>query len=196
VDSSESPVTGRPAGGSAGRLGMILFLAALGVLFAASMVAYLVVRLRAPHWPPEGSPRLPAGLWVSTVLLLASSFTIREALDRVRRGAQTPLRSWLVVTFALGVAFLLSQILSWGNLVLAHHLPATANLYAFTFYMLSGLHGLHVLGGLVAMGIVLRNAYRSKYTPARHEGVSYLSMYWHFLDAVWLVMFVVLLIAS
>ena len=76
------------------------------------------------------------------------------------------------------------------------HLPANKNLYAFTFYMLSGLHGLHVVGGLVALAVAALKAGRGAYTPESHEGVEFASMYWHFLDAVWFVMFVVLMVAA
>jgi cytochrome c oxidase subunit 3 len=175
---------------------MTLFLLALGVLFAASMVGYLVVRLRAPSWPPAGSPRLPQGLWVSTLLLLLSSVTIHRAVRRAEQGNAPGLRNWLLATTVLGAAFLVSQVLNWVNLIGARHLPAQSNLYAFTFYMLSGLHGAHVLGGLVPLGITTRRADQGRYTPNSHEGVRYLSMYWHFLDGVWVVMFFVLIVAA
>lgn len=180
----------------AGKLAMRLFLIALGVLFAASMAGYLVVRLRAAEWPPAGSPRLPGGLWISTLLLLGSSGTMAGALAAIRDGHSAALRNWLYATGLLGVAFLVSQVLAWQSLVTTHHLPAQKNLYAFTFYLLSGLHGAHVLGGLVPLGITAARAARQRYTAASHEGVEYLSMYWHFLDAVWLVMFVVLMLAA
>ena len=188
-----------PAGGagpSAGKLGMILFLMALGVLFAASMVGYLVVRTRATAWPPPGSPRLPAGLWISTLILLLSSLTIHLAGGYAREGKKEPLRNWLLVTAGLGTAFLVSQILNWVHLVTVQNLPAKANLYAFTFYMLSGLHGAHVLGGLVPLAITARHAHQGRYTAGSHAGVGYVTMYWHFLDCVWLVMFAVLMIAA
>jgi cytochrome c oxidase subunit III len=179
-----------------GRLGMVLFLVALGVLFAASMVGYLVVRLRAATWPPEGSPRLPGGLWMSTAVLLLSSLTMHLALRQAERGRTRALRNRLLATGFLGAAFLISHVLNWSHLITAHHLPAQANLYAFTFYMLSGLHGAHVLGGLIPLGMTITRAARGAYTAEEHEGIVHMSMYWHFLDAVWLVMFVVLMAAA
>ena len=189
-------VPAQRGGAAAGKIGMVLFLMALGVLFSASMAGYLVVRTRAAAWPPPGSPRLPGGLWISTLILLLSSATIHLAGGFAREGKKGPLRNWLLVTAGLGTAFLVSQILNWSHLVNVQHLPARANLYAFTFYMLSGLHGAHVLGGLVPLGITAARAQQGRYTAADHAGVSYLSMYWHFLDVVWLVMFVVLMIAA
>lgn len=181
---------------SMNRLGMTLFLMALGVLFAASMVGYLVIRLRAPDWPPPGSPRLPGGLWISTLILLVSSLTMHRALTQARRGSPADLRNWLAVTFVLGSAFLVTQILNWTHLLTVNHLAAQTNLYAFTFYMLTGLHGVHVLGGLLPLGLTVVRADRGRYTAASHDGIERMSMYWHFLDGVWLVMFIVMMVAA
>jgi cytochrome c oxidase subunit 3 len=175
---------------------MILFLVALGVLFAASMAGYLVVRSRAVTWPPEGSPRLPGGLWLSTLVLLVSSGTMFLAQGAAKAGKRTALRNGLLATLGLGLLFLLNQLLNWQHFVTAHHLPPQRNLYAFTFYMLTGLHAAHVIGGLAALGVTTAHAGQGRYTAADRAGVDYMSMYWHFLGAVWLVMFVVLLFAA
>lgn len=187
----------QPSGGPpAGRLGMILFLAALGVLFASSMTGYLVVRSQAVAWPPAGSPRLPGGLWLSTLLLLASSGSMQLALSGAKAGKAAALRNGLTVTLVLGLVFLANQLLNWQHFLTAHHLPPQKNLYAFTFYLLTGLHAAHVVGGLAALGVTVAHAGQGRYSPADHAGVEYMSMYWHFLGAVWLVMFGVLLVAA
>jgi cytochrome c oxidase subunit 3 len=177
-------------------MAMWLFLAALAMLFLASLAGYLAVRLRAETWPPAGSPRLPAGLWISTLLLLVSSVTMHGALRGIRQGDAAALTRGLLLTLALGVAFLVSQVLNWSHLLTAHRLPMRANLYAFTFYLLTTLHGAHVLGGLVALLVAAQRARAGRYSSGSHAGVEYLSMYWHFLDAVWIVMFAVLMIAG
>jgi cytochrome c oxidase subunit III len=179
----------------AGKLGMTLFLAALSVLFAASITGYLVVRSRAAVWPPPGMPRLPSGLWISTLIILLSSATVETALRAARGGRQASLRRAILMTLILGVAFLVSQTINWSGLI-SVRFTAQANLYAFTFYMLTGLHAAHVIGGLIPLGIVTRNAYAGRYSPDRSEGVLYVRMYWHFLAAVWLVMFVLLIVAA
>ena len=178
----------------AGILGMWIFLAALAVLFAASIAGYLIVRLRATTWPPEGMPRLPHGLWVSTLILIGCSLAISGALAAVRIGQTTRATRWLYATFILGVAFLLSQSLSWYGLVMANMTATTKNLYAFTFYLLTGLHAAHVIGGLILLGIVTAKARRGRYGSGYHPGVLYAAMYWHFLDVVWVVLFGVLLV--
>ena len=178
----------------AGILGMWIFLAALAVLFAASIAGYLIVRLRATTWPPEGMPRLPHGLWISTLILIGCSLAISGALAAVRIGQTTRATRWLYATFTLGVAFLLSQSLSWYGLVMANMTATTKNLYAFTFYMLTGLHAAHVIGGLIVLGIVTAKARRGRYGSGYHPGVLYAAMYWHFLDVVWVVLFGILLV--
>ncbi len=190
------PADSGTAAAERARFGMTLFLVAIGMLFLASIVGYLAVRMRAPTWPPEGSPRLPGGLWISTLLLLLSGLTMHRALGSARAGRSRALVRWLAGTTLLGAAFLVSQVLNWVHLLRVENLPAQSNLYAFTFYLLTGLHGIHVVGGLVPMALAARRAGQGRYTPDHHGGVVLLSMYWHFLDAVWLVLFAVLMTAG
>jgi cytochrome c oxidase subunit III len=204
------PVSGGPGGGAVGngsrgraggmtpdaRLGMFLFLAALGMLFAATLTGYLVVRTRAGAWPPAGSPRLPGGLWLSTVVLLLSSGTMQRALVAARAGREAALRNALHLTLILGLVFLANQQYNWQHFLAAHHLPPQANLYAFTFYMLTGLHSAHVIGGLVGLAFTVGRAGQGRYTAASWAGVERMTIYWHFLDAAWLVMFFLLLVAG
>jgi cytochrome c oxidase subunit 3 len=167
---------------------MVLFLVSLAALFAASIAGYLVVRSRAEAWPPPGMPALPAGLWASTMILLISSVTMHWALRSARSDRQMALQAGMVATVVLGLAFLVSQAANWSTLVAAH-VTISLNLYAFTFYMLTGLHAAHVLGGIVLLGFVTAKAFRRRYSREDHAGVVYCTMYWHFLDAVWVVMF-------
>lgn len=179
----------------AGKLGMWLLISSLSVLFASSIAGYLVVRLRAQAWPPAGMPSLPPGLWLSTLIILVSGVTMEAALRAARGGRQQPLRRMSLATALLGFAFLVSQTFNWWGLVTAR-MTASANLYAFTFYMLTGLHAAHVIGGLVPLGIVTRNAYAGRYSATHNDGVLYCRMYWHFLAVVWVVMFALLLVAG
>ena len=178
-----------------GRLGMRLLLLALGMLFAATLSGYLAIRGGAQAWPPPGVPKLPAALWISTVLIVVSSVTVQWAVRGIRRGFQASLRNGLLLTLLLGVAFLVSQSINWFSLV-AVHFTARTNLYGFLFYLLTGLHAAHVLGGLVPLGVVTAQAWRGAYTAASHSGVEYVAMYWHFLDVVWVILFAVLTLTS
>jgi cytochrome c oxidase subunit 3 len=173
---------------------MWIFLGTLGMLFAASVAGYLVVRLRAPEWPPPGMPRLPRGLWITTLVIAACSVTVSRAVASIRLGQTTRSARWLVATFWLGVLFLVTQSANWWGLVMANVTARTKNLYAFTFYMLTGLHAAHVIGGLILLGVVAARARRGRYGCGQHAGITYAAMYWHFLDAVWVLLFGVLLV--
>jgi cytochrome c oxidase subunit III len=175
------------------RLGMMLVMASLGMLFAAAIVGYLVVRVNAPAAPGVEFP-LPAGLWASTALLLGCSGSMAWALRRIRHDDRRGLRRGLATTMALALAFLFSQGVSWAALLEAR-LTATTNLFGFSFFLLTGLHAAHVIGGLVPLGTIMARAFRDRYSIFEHRGVEYTAMYWHFLDGTWIVVFAVLLVA-
>jgi heme/copper-type cytochrome/quinol oxidase subunit 3 len=176
-----------------GLMGMYLFVLSLGMLFGASVVAYLVLRSENQPWPPPGFPTLPRSLWLSTAIILLCSIAIHGAMAAVRRDDQPALRRGLLYTLLLGLVFLGSQTYAWAQIV---HQLNVANLlasqYVKLFYLLSGLHAVHVLGGLISLGIITRRARAGIYGPENHVGVSCSAIYWHFLDAVWCVLFVVL----
>jgi heme/copper-type cytochrome/quinol oxidase subunit 3 len=177
----------------AGVLGMWIFLATLTVLFLASIVGYLVVRLKATDWPPPGMPRLPAGLWLATLVLIAGSVTIHLALRAIRSDERAASTRWLGMTTTLALTFLAIQSWNWWGLIRLH-MTAASNLYAFTFFMLTGLHAAHVIGGVALLAIVLSRSLRGRYGSSYYGGVTYAAMYWHFLDAIWLVLFAVMVV--
>jgi cytochrome c oxidase subunit 3 len=184
-------VRSRPVPLDTGRLGMRILLLSLSMLFAASLAGMVVVRSHAAAWPPAGTPSLPGGLWLSTLLILASSATIAWALRGIGRGDAAVLKIGLGATLLLGVGFLISQTFNWFVLV-AENVTPRLNLFAFTFYLLTVLHALHVVGGLVPLGVVTGRAWRGVYSSDFHPGVRYVATYWHFLDVIWLVLFTVL----
>jgi cytochrome c oxidase subunit 3 len=191
-----TPELKQPPVPGASTLGMTIFLVSLSVLFAASLLGLLVVRLRVERWVPEGLPPLPSGLWASTALILLSSGTIQWAVVAIRKGNQPGMLRGLLATTALGVGFLVLQTVNWWRMVAVDRVLATGSLYAFTFYVLTGLHALHVVGGLIPLGITTRRARAGAYSWAGYQGVRLTAMYWHFLDVVWVVLFAVLLLTS
>lgn len=196
-DGSERPHRYEPSFTLSSRqLGMILFLVALAVLFAGSMVAYWVTRLRSPLWRGAEIPGLPSGLWVSSGLIALTSLCVwgAERAARENRGATLVFR--LRLTLALAVAFLGMQALNWRTLLLASVGLSDPTLYTFTFYMLTGLHAAHVLGGLVPLGVTLFHAERQEYSSSRYEGVKLCAQYWHFLGVVWFVLLVSLYVGT
>jgi cytochrome c oxidase subunit 3 len=174
---------------------MAIFLVSLSILFAASLVAVVLVRARAPQWIPAGAAPLPWGLWASTVVLLGSGASMQGAVAAIRRGKQPVSARLLVATLILGVTFLVLQGLNWRRMLVEDALLATESLYAWSFYVLTALHALHVVGGLVPLAITTRRAARGAYSWADFQGVRLVAMYWHFLHAVWIVLFAVLLLA-
>lgn len=172
-----------------GKIGMSWFLASLGMIFAASVVGLLWVRAAAEVWPPPGAPGLPRGLWLSTTLIVVSTLTMEWARRARFRPGHPGLTGGLTLTLVLGVAFLLAQTRGWFVLAAADF-TATTNLYAFTYYLLTVLHAVHVLGGLIPLTVVTLRSLRRDETWPGH-GVVYTAMYWHFLTAVWLVLFAV-----
>jgi cytochrome c oxidase subunit 3 len=177
----------RPAPG-AGPFGMAIFLVSLAVLFLASLVAYVVIRLQAEVWPPPDLPALPRTLLVSTALIFLGSVTIQTAVVFARRNRQWALRVSLLATFLLGCAFLVSQTVSWAHLVIARTTP-TSHLFGWLFYFLTGLHAAHVVGGLIPLGVVTVNAFYGRYSPLHDTGVRFSAVYWHFLGGVWITLY-------
>ena len=172
----------------AGTLGVALFVASLGVFFATALVGYLVVRLQADAWPAVGRQGPPRGLWLSTLTLLAGSATVQWALSRIRGGDGRGLRRGLWWTAAAGFAFLASQAWNWAVL-LGQQVTARSDMFGFTFYLLTGLHAAHIIGGLAALAVVVWRAHRGAYSWGHYAGVRYCAIYWHFLGVVWLAMF-------
>jgi cytochrome c oxidase subunit 3 len=172
---------------------MGIFLVTLAVLFVAAIVGYVVVRMKATDWPPPGMPRLPAGLGLATLVLIAASATVHASVRAIRQGQRTMSTRWLAATLGLSVAFLAVQSWNWWGLIRLR-MTAGSNLYAFTFFMLTGLHAAHVVGGIALLAIVLARALRGRYGSGHHPGITYAAMYVHFLDAVWLVLFAVLVV--
>lgn len=193
----------------AGSFGMWLFLASLGMLFGATIIAYLVLRLEAARAETTTeTPPLPLGLWFSTAVLLLSSVTMQRALLSARNDRPDAIARSMVATTALGVLFLLVQTVCWLQwiapfreemqaIAAANSGDVPAHAYLITsFYVMTSIHALHVIGGLIPLVIVTRRAQNRAYTADQHAGVKYCAMYWHFLDGVWLVLFATLLIGS
>ncbi len=178
----------------AGLFGLKLFLASLTVLFAASLVAYTLIRWTARQRGLQfGTLHLPASLWVSTLVMIASSFSMHSALRAVRAGRRIGFRRFMILTAVLGLIFLVVQMPSLYLLVQQHADYRAQNIFLYgLIVMLIALHALHVLGGLAPLAVVTCRALQGRYDSQHHEGVQYCTLYWHFLDGVWLVMFGVL----
>jgi cytochrome c oxidase subunit 3 len=184
----------RPVAGAA-PFGLAVFLASLAMIFLSTLAGYAYIRLGAPEWPPAGAPPLPRGLWLSTVLLVVSSATIHAALVGARADRQRLVRAGLLATTVLGLGFLACQAVAWR--ALAERMPiTTATQYSFTFYLLTVLHAVHVVGGLGPLLVATVRGLRGRYGPGDHTGVTLVAIYWHFLDVMWLLVFMTLVVVG
>ncbi len=160
------------------------------MLFAGLSSAYIVLR-GAPSWQ---NIDLPGLLWLNTIILVASSFTIDLARRAVSGNRIQTMKRWIAVSAALGLAFLVGQLAAWQQLVNAGvYLPST--LHSSFFYLLTGIHGVHLVGGVIAMGYVFRMAFRNRLTVFNCEPLKLCATYWHFMDGLWLYLFMLLVLA-
>jgi cytochrome c oxidase subunit 3 len=166
--------------------GLATFLVADGMTFAGFFAAYLTFRAVNPL--PEGSTYelellLPS---INTVLLLVSSFTFHRAGKECRANRLSAARNWLLLTGALGLAFLAGQMVEYFTLPFG----LTDNLFASTFYALTGFHGLHVTLGAICIAIVaLQTRPGGAISAQNHFGLEAAELYWHFVDGIWVVLY-------
>lgn len=161
-----------------GASGMWTFLATDAMGFGGLLIAYGFLRVRADVWP-DPRERLALGPAAAmTFALLASSLTMTLA---TRATAARARRGWLLATLALGIAFLAGAAIEYAHLAMG----LASDLFASSFYVITGFHGLHVLAGVVAVGFMLRANFDAK-------AVETTGLYWHFVDAVWMPIFSIL----
>jgi len=184
-------------GGSTLKLGMIAFLGSEIATFGAGFVYYFFIR--AGTWPPVGAelPHLLSSLViVNTLILIVSSFTLHFAHVALRKGNRKRFLTLLGVTLLLGIVFIGGQVLEYYEFIVNEGFTLTGGIYNSAFYGLTGLHGLHVSLGAVLIGIVFLRALFGQFSAERHTAVSTASMYWHFVDVVWVFLVVVLYVGA
>ncbi|NEU56617.1 heme-copper oxidase subunit III [Halorussus sp. MSC15.2] len=178
-------------GDSALRWGMTLFLGSEIATFSAGFVYYFFIRVGT--WSTEGLPHLLGSLvLINTALLILSSFTLHWGHVELRKGNRKNFLVGLAATLLLGVVFIGGQVLEYYEFIQHEGFTLTSGIFASAFYGLTGLHGLHVSMGAVLIGIVFVRALYGQYSADRHVSVTTVSMYWHFVDAVWIFLVVVL----
>jgi len=175
---------------------MFVLFGTLSMLFGASVVGYLITRSQNDVWKTATMPGLPLGLVASSILLAALSIAMHSALRAVRQNRFEALQRALIITLLLGVSFVVGQAQNWRSMYAAAVATDARTLYAFTFYMLTGLHALHVLGGFVPLLVVLGKARRREYSSSNHEGVKLCAQYWDYLGVVWVILLSVLYFAT
>lgn len=168
--------------------GIWIALASILMFFMALTSSFIVRRGLGGDWVPFELPRL---LWANTVLLLISSVTLERARRALLDGLRSVYQRWWSLTTALGLVFLLGQLIAWQQLRAAGVFLATNPAHSF-FYLMTGTHGLHLAGGLVALAYVGARSRRLEPWPAERPAVAATSIYWHFLGLLWVFLFLLL----
>ncbi len=182
------PDTQRNTGMPTPLVGMLLFVASEVMFFGGLFAAYFNSRAaHAAEWGPPGGHELEA--WplatILTILLVTSSVTMQLGVAAIRRGDQGRLRMWVGMTLVLGVLFLLGQLYDYSQLGFG----IGDGIFSTTFYTLTGFHGAHVFGGAIGMTILFARSMQGQFSARNHVAVEAISMYWHFVDIVWVALF-------
>jgi cytochrome c oxidase subunit 3 len=179
------------------RFAMLLFLVTEVATFGAGFVYYFFIRGGAV-WSADLLPHGLTGplVFINTVILIVSSVTLHYGHVALRKGNRGRYVQLLAVTLLLGVVFIGGQVYEYYEFIVAEGFTIAEGAYASAFYGLTGLHGLHVSMGAVLLGIVLVRSLYGHYSAERHTSVSTVSMYWHFVDVVWVFLVVVLYVGA
>lgn len=174
--SAEAPTTGK--------VGMFMFLATDLMGFGALLMAYGILRVHANEWPDPQERLAVTQAALMTAALVTSSFTLTLAVRAARARRQTARLGWLAATIVLGLGFLAGQVVEYQHLMAgAHPMGLTTDLFAGTFYAITGYHGLHVAVGLVILVAMLLAS------RPRARSLEVAAIFWHFVDLAWIPIF-------
>lgn len=172
-----------------GQVGMYALIGAESAIFTIFVVAYLFYLGKSLSGPTPSEVLSPPFFY--TVCLLSSSLTIHFATRSLRRAKIGSFAAWWFLTIVLGAIFLYGTASEWHRLIYKDGLTITTNLFGTTYYSLVGLHGFHVIVGLLALSSVMAFTLFGAVKQEHAERIDVLSLYWHFVDAVWIVVFTV-----
>lgn len=183
----------QPFNSQKSRVFTFFLLIAILMTFGGLIAAYVVIQAnRVAEWRPF---ELPLPVWISTAIIIASSVTYEFAKRAIAQNSHAAAKKWLIVTTALGAAFISSQSLAWLELT-RRGLYMRGNPYAGFFYVLTAIHAVHVIGGICALGSILLRSWlptASDEAIAQRTALSQVvGWYWHFMGGLWLVIFVLL----
>ncbi|HEU4712783.1 MAG TPA: cytochrome c oxidase subunit 3 [Pyrinomonadaceae bacterium] len=174
------------------RIGMWVGLASVTMMFTSLSSAYIVRSSSANDWVPLPMPRV---LLASTVLLIASSVTLEFARRKLKAALTKEYAKWLVATVVLGLAFLALQLFAWRQLT-AQGIYVSSHPHSSFFYLLTGAHAVHLAGGLLGLGFLWlrsgRIANEALQLEKRQASADAVTIYWHFMDALWIYLFLLL----
>jgi cytochrome c oxidase subunit III len=169
-------------------VGMLLFIASEVMFFGGLFATYFNARASVapePWEPPPGGELDMALAAVLTAILVSSSFTMQFGVWAIRRGDTGKLKMWTGITLLLGLLFLAGQLYDYSQLGFG----IADGVFGTVFYTLTGFHGAHVFGGAVGLTIILARAMQGQFSGSNHVAVEAVSIYWHFVDVVWIAVF-------
>ncbi|MDQ6722462.1 MAG: heme-copper oxidase subunit III [Candidatus Dormibacteraeota bacterium] len=181
-----------------GMMGMYIFLASEVMFFGSLFAMYFYLYGSHPTWPPAAPSDRPEYYvsWfpiplINTVVLLSSGVTCHFALDAMAHDNRRRFFTLLIATIVLGFGFEFGQLYEFIS-AFARGLNLQANSFASAFFIMTGFHGAHVLGGLILLLLILYRAGRGQFSAQHHVGVAAVTLYWHFVDVVWIFLFGIL----
>jgi cytochrome c oxidase subunit 3 len=175
-------------------LGMLLFITSEVMFFAGLFGAYFATRAAHTPWPPTEFAGIltPISLILpATIILVLSSVTCQLGVNAIRRGDRRGFIRNIAVTFVLGVIFLVMQVYDY-SLLFHEGLTMNAGPFGTTYFTLTGFHGAHVFGGVIMLGVILYRGTAGQFSARHHDAVEAASLYWHFVDVVWIILFSIL----
>ncbi len=178
---------------SRGRVGMFCLIIAESAIFTIFVVAYVYYIGRSTYGPTPQILEVPI---FNSICLLSSSLTIVLAEHAIKHGQMRRFAALWALTMALGIEFLAGTAIEWRKLIFEDHLTVRTNLFGTTFYSLVGLHATHVVVGLLMLLLVMIFTLLGYVKQSHAERIQVLALYWHFVDAVWVVVFTVVYIVG
>ena len=178
---------------SRGRVGMLSLIIGESAIFTIFVVAYVYYIGRSTHGPTPQILDVPV---FNTICLLSSSVTIIFAEHAIKRGRLRAFGLWWAATILLGIEFLSGTSMEWRTLIFEDGLSIRTNLFGTTFYSLVGLHATHVIVGLIGLSIIMAFTVAGRVEERHAERIQVFALYWHFVDAVWVVVFTVVYIVG
>ena len=164
------------------------------LLFGGAFAMYFAIRLQFPFWPPAGSPILDDSIAkIQTLILISSSVLVEWAVWKLKQGKEKAFKAGLLGTTALACLFPILQFgFEWPHLILGHILTPSSGFFGATFFLLTGIHGAHVVAGVIAYCYTDTRALMGQYSSKNYGFVEATSTYWHFVHIIWLLLFALL----
>lgn len=169
--------------------GFIIFLCSESIIFLAFFSGYAVLKITAPEWLPAGVDGLEVKMpLINTIVLVSSSFVAYFAERYLHKGNLPGFRIVWIITMLMGAYFVYGQYVEWSGLTFS----LSSGVFGGTFYLLTGFHGLHVITGIFLMGLMLARSFRPGNYLKGDMGVTSVSLFWHFVDVIWIILFILI----